>query len=506
MPNETKSPAEWAPSQGLDSRLVREHLDRILQSPAMGKSQRRKDLLEWLVSAALEGRAGEISERAVAAEVFGRSGDFDSGQDSIVRVEIGRLRSKLEAFYLEEGRDETIRISIPKGSYAPRLVRVVGRAPSPAAPAEAESPARPEVIAGLPAVAVIPPANSWLRRLRLFAVLLVVPAMILGAALTLARWGNAPRGPRLIRVTDLPGRQVQPSLSPDGSRVAFAWDAEGFGSFQIYVKPVRNGSATPLTPGPEPARSPAWSPDGRSIAYLRTLPNHHQDVMLIPAQGGVPRLVTTVGTNVVGIAWTPDSRNLIVPAGGGNGLLALFLVSVATGQRTQLTPSDSYFHPAVSPDGRTLAFATDRQTGGLGALCTLPLGPDYLPAGTVKVFRETVSPTVFWPSWSPDGRYVLFTKGSSGKSSLYRVPVAGGEPQSVAETGASVFAGREISPGSFLLVRQREFVFQAKVLPGEQGTGAPAKVLPLFKHSDLDVDADLSPDGKRIAFSIHRPV
>ena len=74
--------------------------------------------------------------------------------------------------------------------------------------------------------------------------------------------------------------------------------------------------------------------------------------MLIPAGGGTAREVTTVGTNVVGISWTPDSQHLVVPAGGGNGLLALFLVSVATGERQRLTPSNSYFHPAVSSDGR----------------------------------------------------------------------------------------------------------------------------------------------------------
>jgi Tol biopolymer transport system component len=504
LPETNSSTPEFAarPSGGFDREAVWAHVNRILGSPAFVRSQRRRDLLSWLVRAALEDRGDEITERKVATEVFGRSRDFEPAEDSIVRVEISRLRLNLEAFYATEGRGEPVAISIPKGSYVPAFTWVAGNAKPFAAVPEArpravEAPAAVK-IAFVPRSEVLPTRRRWLP-----VSLLALAAAILAAALGVY-WTGAPREPQFVRVTDMPGRQVQPSVSPDGSRVAFAWDAEGYGGFQICVKPVHGESVTALTSGSEPARSPAWSPDGRFIAYLQTLPAQSQAVMLIPAGGGTAREVTTVGTNVVGISWTPDSQHLVVPAGGGNGLLALFLVSVATGERQRLTPSNSYFHPAVSSDGRTLAFVTDRQDGKYNAICTLALGPGYLPAGPVRVLRDTISGTSVWPSWSADGQSVLFIKESGGKRALFRVPAGGGPIQTVAEAGAGVFAGREISRGRFLLVRQRELVFLARVPTAEGTITSPPKPTPLFRFPEQDFDGALSPDGRRIAFSSGR--
>ena len=67
-------------------------------------------------------------------------------------------------------------------------------------------------------------------------------------------------------LTSYRGSQICPSFAPDGDRVAFAWDSEGQGNFNIYVKQVGVAPPLRLTSGPEPDISPAWSPDGRSLA------------------------------------------------------------------------------------------------------------------------------------------------------------------------------------------------------------------------------------------------
>ena len=139
MPETNSSTPEFAarPSGGFDREAVWAHVNRILGSPAFVRSQRRRDLLSWLVRAALEDRGDEITERKVATEVFGRSRDFEPAEDPIVRVEISRLRLNLEAFYATEGRGEPVAISIPKGSYVPAFTWVAGNAKPFAAVPEA---------------------------------------------------------------------------------------------------------------------------------------------------------------------------------------------------------------------------------------------------------------------------------------------------------------------------------------------------------------------------------
>jgi len=76
----------------------------------------------------------------------------------------------------------------------------------------------------------------------------------------MALWRNIRPAPQSLRVTDLPGRQIQPTVSPDGSRLAFAWDADGYGGFQIYLKEIKGGSIVPLTPGPTLPEAPPGRP------------------------------------------------------------------------------------------------------------------------------------------------------------------------------------------------------------------------------------------------------
>lgn len=74
---------------------VRAQLQRILASPGLQGSPRRSKLLRSLVEEALEDRAGSLKESVIATEVFERAADYDPRVDSIVRVEVGRLRSRL---------------------------------------------------------------------------------------------------------------------------------------------------------------------------------------------------------------------------------------------------------------------------------------------------------------------------------------------------------------------------------------------------------------------------
>ncbi len=101
---------------------VRAHLDHLLRSPHFDGSARSREFLNYVVEEVLAGRAAYLKQAAIAVEVFGRKPDFDAVIDPIVRVQAGRLRRSLERYYLLSGDTNSIRIQLPKGSYAPVFV------------------------------------------------------------------------------------------------------------------------------------------------------------------------------------------------------------------------------------------------------------------------------------------------------------------------------------------------------------------------------------------------
>jgi len=102
-----------------DPKAIKEQLQRILSSPEFDATDRQKKFLCYVTQMFLEGRAGEIKGYTVATDVFGRKTDFDPSTDPIVSVEARRLRRALEHYYLKAGRRDSVRITIPKGSYVP---------------------------------------------------------------------------------------------------------------------------------------------------------------------------------------------------------------------------------------------------------------------------------------------------------------------------------------------------------------------------------------------------
>lgn len=104
---------------GVPAAAVRSELDRILGSRVFLHSQRIRRFLQFVVEECLLGRQHRLKEYLIGIEVFNRMEVFDPRVDSIVRVEARRLRSKLEEYYLTEGRENELRIELRKGSYIP---------------------------------------------------------------------------------------------------------------------------------------------------------------------------------------------------------------------------------------------------------------------------------------------------------------------------------------------------------------------------------------------------
>jgi TolB-like protein/tetratricopeptide (TPR) repeat protein len=127
----------------IDHVAIRKQLDRILSHPLFVRSERMGRFLRLAVERTLAGGAGELKEYLLGVEVFDRKPSYDPRVDPIVRVEARRLRSKLQAYYDGDGRDDPIIFEFSKGAYAPRIRwkhEPAAAAPAPATPTVAVLP------------------------------------------------------------------------------------------------------------------------------------------------------------------------------------------------------------------------------------------------------------------------------------------------------------------------------------------------------------------------------
>jgi serine/threonine-protein kinase len=151
-------------SQPVDSREVREHLEKVLASSSFGGAPRVQQFLRFVVEETLEGRVGDLKESVVAVSVFGRRSDFDSHSDSVVRVQASHLRKRLREYYLTEGVQDGIVIELPSGAYVPAFRPAAGL---PAAVARRRTPKWLLPAAGLLVIAAAAFAlwtSRWLVR------------------------------------------------------------------------------------------------------------------------------------------------------------------------------------------------------------------------------------------------------------------------------------------------------------------------------------------------------
>jgi TolB-like protein len=123
---------------------VRLQLDRLLASDALANSDRLCRFLRYVVERTLAGEADRLKEYAIGVDVFDRDERYDPRLDSIVRVEAGRLRTKIEAYYNGHGREDAVVIWLRRGSYVPTFERreAIATAERPEAAAVSGAPRR----------------------------------------------------------------------------------------------------------------------------------------------------------------------------------------------------------------------------------------------------------------------------------------------------------------------------------------------------------------------------
>jgi hypothetical protein len=123
-------------------------LERIATSSHVKRAARLQELLFYLGKCSLKDGLDTVHEQQIGVEVFGRSGDYDTSDDNIVRTNVSELRKRVEAYFEGDGANETLIVEIPRGSYVPvfRHRPVKPKIASEASPAKALEPAPDNVV------------------------------------------------------------------------------------------------------------------------------------------------------------------------------------------------------------------------------------------------------------------------------------------------------------------------------------------------------------------------
>lgn len=111
----------WIPSSESEKAAVQQQLEKLLATALFSSSRRYPSFLKYVVSRSLAGQTDQLKERVLGVEIFGRSSDYDTNTDPIVRVTAAEIRKRIEIYYQDPKHSQEIRLVLPSGSYAPQF-------------------------------------------------------------------------------------------------------------------------------------------------------------------------------------------------------------------------------------------------------------------------------------------------------------------------------------------------------------------------------------------------
>src|SRR3984893_9484196 len=150
--------------QEAERHAIRQQLERLLANPLFKNSKRYPNLLRYVVEHTLEGNPGELKERNLGVEVFGREPNYDTNADPIVRTTAGEIRKRIAQYYHEHGHESEIRIDLLPGSYVPEFEILAPKtAPIPLAVPMAPARGKRWRIGALAMVAALLIAAVWFK-------------------------------------------------------------------------------------------------------------------------------------------------------------------------------------------------------------------------------------------------------------------------------------------------------------------------------------------------------
>ena len=337
--------------------------------------------------------------------------------------------------------------------------------------------------------------NRFARRRWITAAAAILIATLSGAA---AIWKFRPPQPaqrdQWVRVTDFPDSVSQPAFSPDGRMLAFIRGPATFaGPGQLYIKTLPDGEPVQLTHDDSNKMNPAFSPDGYRVAYTVNR-NGNWDTWTIPVINGRPRLWLS---NASALAWR-DTRNLLFSSLKNDGRMGIVASSEdRSSERDVFVPDserDAARRSSPSPDGKSAIVAVMIDgLNGTWAPCVLVRLDGRGAPRAVSPANARCSDA----AWSRDGKWMYFSASAGGAYHIWRRRFPDGSLEQIS-SGPMEEQGIAMAPDGRSFVTAVAVRQSAIWLHDEKGERQ-------ISLEGYCYEPKFTPDGKRICFRVLKP-
>ena len=223
---------------------------------------------------------------------------------------------------------------------------------------------------------------------------------------------------------------LSPHISPDNSRVAFSGVTKEGWQILMYSLDLGRMVSFPHFGGDN--YSPAWSSDGQTIAFSSSRTGNTEIYKVSSAGGSPTRLTQSKGPDV-SPTWNPKTNAQIAWVSGRTGLPQIYTMASDGTNIVRITDQGYAVSPSWSPNGQFLAFAWVRHYGpgapGASDIYVMDVASKQFAQLTHDGGRND------FPSWSPDGRHIVFQSNRTGKTQIWTMLADGSEVRQLTMSG-----------------------------------------------------------------------
>jgi Tol biopolymer transport system component len=350
------------------------------------------------------------------------------------------------------------------------------------------------------------PGRRWL------APAVVLGAVILGYASTVAlSRRSSPVPNRKWSVSSRPGVESYPAISPDSSRLAFTWTGEdSFAQPSLYVQDLPAENAPLVTPkrltqeNTGRASCPAWSPDGKRIAFVKQ-GQRDAGIYLISSDGAGERKIRDLHPAALAqlgclVTFSPDGSALAIASTASEPRTTLSRIALDTGAEESLVSAPPGDHsgddsPAYSPDGRYLAFVRKEFRGAMELFIAATSANGRLTGEPQRLSKQKL--LIRGLTWAPDSQSVVYAATRLGTVGLWRAAIDGTPAEPVPGGDRGVFPTSSKTVLSFAIQNENINIWRIPLSPAGLPESAPAQLLASTQRDEGPV---FSRDGHMISF------